>query len=254
MRVRTGARDAVIHAVVQQLRHDAAMAVRTRGQFVLAIPGGSVAEAVVPPFSLVALPWADVHLLWVDERVVPLSSPDSNAGRALALMAGSPMAQQAHIHTMTETFDENLQAGHTHNPDQLQMAADVYARMLRATAGTPPVLDVALLGVGDDGHVASLFPGSDFINEALQPVHVEYAAPKPPLVRMSLSASVLVRARQVIVVTFGATKSEAMRDALENPSCTTPVAHVLRNAQQVTVVLDHDAARLLSSTTQESIA
>lgn len=253
MRVRTGTRDAVISDVVEQLRHQVTTAVRTRGLCVLAIPGGSVADTILPPFSLVELPWSQIHLFWVDERVVPTESLDSNTGAALRRIADSPMAQHAHFHPMTDTFRDALLSELPHHPDPLHTAAEAYARTLQATAGTPPVLDVALLGVGADGHVASLFPGTRWLDETMEPVVVDYAAPKPPPRRLSLSAPVLVRARHVIVVAFGETKAGAMRDALENPSIVTPVAHVLRNAQDVTVNLDHAAASRLTSTPQEQL-
>lgn len=251
--------------------------------FCLAIPGGSVADAVLPLLATTSLPWPQVHLFWVDERAVPITSPDSNAGRALALIRGTPMATHATIHRMMGAGVDTPAIGNADANVIVDVSADVsaglaneaanYARTLHAIAGALPVLDVVLLGVGDDGHVASLFPGHASLNETRHDVIVEHEAPKAPPLRMSLSAPVLWNARLLVVAAFGTSKAEALRAALEDsytepfadlqtrprstsygvPRAATPIAQVVRHAGHPIVLLDHDAASLLTNTPQESL-
>lgn len=119
MRIRSGTRDAVAVDVVELLTRDTQSAVNARGQCVLAVPDGSVKAAILPPFSLVELPWLQVHMHWVDDRVVPISRDDSNAGVAMTLIAHSPMARDAHIHCMSDTFNHLPLAVGLNNPNQL---------------------------------------------------------------------------------------------------------------------------------------
>jgi 6-phosphogluconolactonase len=127
---------------------------------------------------------------------------------------------------------------------KLEMAAATYARELEAACGSPPVLDLVLLGVGEDGHVASLFPGQAGADETARSVIAVENAPGALPRRMSLTIPVLVAARSVVVATFGSTKAEAMRGAISG-DVDTPVGRVLRDAANVRVLLDGEAAALL---------
>ncbi len=245
--------------VVRQLTEHAHGAVRSRGQAVLAIPGGSVATAVLPLLRVAELPWSHLHVFWVDERVVPMASAESNAGQALSMIAGSRMAEQAHLYPMT-TWVLDGDTNRMPHEGLIEQAADTYGRTLEQVAGSPPILDVALLGVGDDGHVASLFPGHTTMNPTSHAVVVEQHAPKPPAVRLSLSADVLVRARHVIVASFGRSKADALRWALEpsepqsaHAAALTPLARIIRQVRQITVILDTAAASGLTVTPQDVI-
>ena len=123
-----------------------------------------------------------------------------------------------------------------------ERAASDYADALRETLGEPPTLDVALLGVGEDGHVASLFPGRGTLHAKDSLVLVVDDAPKPPRQRLTLSLQVLASARGVVVGAFGSAKSAAVTDALRNPDSTLPLASLLRRASHATLLLDERAA------------
>ena len=241
-RIFTGTRDVLVTDIVQYVSRMVGEAIAARGQCLLAVPGGSVADAVLPPLSRALLPWDRVHLFWCDERAVPVSHRDSNAGQAMRLVAGSSLATVAHLHPMSGD-----------GPDLLA-AADMYAVELNTVAGSPPVLDLVLLGVGDDGHVASLFPGHAALEEQHRAVVVERHAPKAPTTRLSLSLPVLLRARDIMIVAFGANKADALHHALEDSRATTPVARVIRHASRVRIMLDDAAAGRLTYTKPEHLA
>ena len=158
----------------------AAEALAARGRFVLAIPGGSVVSLLAR--GLAKVDAANWHVFWTDERGVPLSDPHSNF--RLAETELLPKLAGARVHPMRGS------------------AAD-YENELRPFLQ----LDLVLLGVGEDGHVASLFPGNPALQETKRSVAEVHYAPKPPPDRVTLTFPVLNAARQVLVVAAGAGKA-----------------------------------------------
>ena len=205
-------------------------AVHDRGQFSLALSGGSIAPALLPTLGDAPLPWEAVSLFWIDERAVPPDDPQSNFGSALALLAGSAAARRARIHPM-EIHDD------------LDASARAYSDRLVQALGTPPSIDVVMLGVGDDGHVASLFPGHD--HPPGKWVVAEYHSPKPTTRRLTLTFETLAVARVICIVVLGASKAEVVRSILMDPSSDLPAAHVARAARELWVLADPEAASLV---------
>lgn len=210
-----------------------ARAIGARGRFVLAIPGGSVATAFVPVLAAAPIDWRHVDLFWCDERCAAVDSPESNYGLAQALWLGTTPPGSPRVHRLS---------GEMPDPDQAAADSD---REMELLLGAPPVLDLVLLGVGEDGHVASLFPGHSALEESARWVIAIDDAPKPPACRLTLTLPVLAHARAVCVAAFGASKSETMRAALEDPNSPLPVARVLRHSAEPTVFLDPAASSLL---------
>lgn len=231
--VHIATRTAIATAVAELVATLADRAVSARGVFTMALSGGSVADACLPTLARASVPWGVTHLFWCDERAVPAEHPDSNAGHARRLWQGSPLAQLAAIHTMP-AFEANL--------DQ---AAQRYAALLEEIAGSVPVLDVVLLGVGADGHVASLFPDHAQLDDARHSVLVERQSPKPPPCRLTLSMETLVAARDVIIVAFGADKARVLSEALTHAESPLPVARLIQRAGAAQLWLDDAAAGLL---------
>lgn len=159
----------------------AAEALAARGRFALAIPGGSV----VPLFARgLAAPVAAEHwhVFWTDERRVPLSDPQSNFRLAETKLLPKLAGAQVHpIRGSAANYEKEL-------------------------APFLP-LDLVLLGVGEDGHVASLFPGNPAARETARLVAEVHAAPKPPPDRATLTFPALNAARQILVVAAGAGKA-----------------------------------------------
>ena len=204
-----------------------------RGRFALGVPGGSVAERFLPVLVEPDIDWSLVDVFTCDERCVPPDSDDANVAAIERLLIAPLGAAAPRMHRME---------GEDADPGR---AAREYAATLRFVLGSPPVLDIALLGVGEDGHVASLFPGRPALLAADATVMVEDDAPKPPPQRLTLSLDVLASAREVIVAAFGFAKAPALADALQNPASELPLALLLRRAGRATVMLDEEAASAL---------
>lgn len=205
-------------------------AVAERDRFACALPGGSVAELLFPAFARLPLPWNRVHVFFGDERAVPPTHPDSNVGLARRLWLD---AVPAHVHPMPSDRDD------------LAAAAASYADELGATLGDPPRLDLALLGMGPDGHVCSLFPGHALLAERTRWVAEITDSPKPPPRRLTLTLPVLAAARAIWVGAFGASKAEAVGEALDDEASRLPVALAVRSGPPALLLLDPDAAARL---------
>ncbi len=194
---------AVGKAVVERLRHIVAGAVRERGVAHLVLTGGSMGEAVMRTLAADlhsagtrAPDWSEVHLWWGDERYLPAGHPDRN----------DTQADDAGLSRLTVTGDD------------LAAAASSYASELRrAGLGAQlPAFDVVMLGMGPDGHVASLFPdhpSTAAAQDASATVVPVQGAPKPPPRRLSMSLPTLCSGREVWIMVAGADKAPAVRRA-----------------------------------------
>lgn len=209
-------------------------AVRERGHFSLALSGGSIAPALLPTFGAADLPWEAISFFWIDERAVSPDDPESNFGSALKLLAETP-AGGAQVFPM-ETQED------------LGFSARAYEATLASELGTPPVLDVAMLGVGPDGHVASLFPGH--VQPAGAWVAAELHSPKPPRERLTLTFETLAAARLLCVVVLGAAKASLVRDFVERHRPDLPISRALASAREAWVFLDEEAASMLDASTR----
>lgn len=159
----------------------------------LAIPGGSAVAALRPAREELGSAWEHVRLTWVDERCVPLADARSNRGaayRAGALDAGAPPALELPLFRDGETGDDAV--------------ARVESALDRGFGGA---LDVLLLGLGEDGHVASLFPGRQ--TDGLRVAHVR-GSPKPPPERITLTRSFLGTAGETVLFAVGEGKRAAL--------------------------------------------
>jgi 6-phosphogluconolactonase len=201
-------------------------AIATRGAATLALAGGSTPRAMHE--ALATLPdvdWARVSVYFGDERCVPPDHADSNYRMAReSLLTRVPIPDE-NVHRMLGEFSDR------------EAAARAYAQLV------PPALDVIVLGIGEDGHTASLFPGSPALDERERLV-LPVLGPKPPPERLTLTPPVLERARCLLMLASGAAKAEAVGRALEGPldTHTTP-AQLARGG---TWILDPAAASHLS--------
>lgn len=210
--------DAVTHAAT------------TRRRFLCAVPGGSVASRVFPHIARHALPWSIVDIFLADERLVADDHADSNA-RAVR------QHWLAHVEAAGPVFHPMTTVGV--GADQ---AASLASTTLCAIAGTPPRLDLVMLGVGPDGHVASLFPELSEWRDSPDWVLAVHDAPKPPPDRLSLGLATLAVAREIWFVAFGAEKAAAIAEARAVPHSPLPVAVVARSGPRVRWFLDDGAS------------
>ena len=181
-------------------------AIQTVGTCSIVLSGGATPRTL---YHLLAsefraeIPWANVQVFWGDERYVPPEDSRSNYRMAKEALLDYVPCPPANIHPMP-----------THSPSADAAARD-YERTLRNHFGEEwPRFDIVLLGLGDDGHTASLFPGSLALAERTRWV-VAAQAPVEPHVRLTLTLPALTRARAVFVLVGGATKAEALRHVLE---------------------------------------
>jgi 6-phosphogluconolactonase len=230
-------------ALATEFEAQAAEVIARRGKCILALSGGSVGPTFFPTLATLQVDWTRMEFFWVDERAVPPDHADSNYAVASRLLLAPARVPAERIHRMPGEL-----------PD-LDQAARRASDELKSIAGDPPHLDVVILGVGPDGHVASIFPGSsvnlpaDLSAEARsakaeRPVIPIYDSPKAPARRLTLAMSVLATAGLVIVAALGESKADVMRMALHETDATTPVAELLRRAPSSLVLLDRAAAGL----------
>jgi 6-phosphogluconolactonase len=195
-------------------------ALAERGTAHVGLTGGSSA---VPFFRELrsdehrnALDWSKVHLWWVDERFVPTDHPDSNAGAAYRLLLGDEPGLQidpANVHPVE--VEETLS-----DDDPVELAAQLYARELNRFVplghGGVPLFDVLMTGVGPDGHILSLFPGSPGLAPDA-PIALAVPAPEhvePHVARVTLTARVLPVAGVVLVMSSGEGKASILAQVL----------------------------------------
>jgi 6-phosphogluconolactonase len=209
-------------------------AIVARGSFSMAIPGGSAAETLLPPLIEAAVDWSKTMVFWVDERMVAPDDPDSNFRLAkLAWLDAVPIPE------------ERIFRMHGEDPVPGEAAA-AYTRVLRERLGDPARADLVLLGMGPDGHVASLFPGHRLLRAWDRDVGVLSDAPKPPPRRMTLTLRALTASRAIVVFATGAPKAAAIAEALGGEESELPIALATLGIGPVTFLLDPEAASKLT--------
>jgi 6-phosphogluconolactonase len=187
---------AVARRAANLVAAEARAAVASRGRFALAVSGGRTPWQMLEALAGEEVPWNAVQLFQVDERVAPAGDPDRNLTHiAQSLLARAPLPR-AQLHAMP-----------VEDP-ALAEAAARYASELRAITGTPPVLDLVHLGLGPDGHTASLVPGDAALDVTADDVTVSgvYQGHR----RMTLTFPTLDRARAILWLVTGAEKQSVL--------------------------------------------
>lgn len=213
----------VAEAAADRVVAAARNAIRRRGSFRIALPGGSTPGAA---YALLAqaprvrrVDWSQVEFFWGDERAVPPDHPESNFGMAWRLLL-------SHLPGLRSNALHRMPADET----DLEAAAAAYQRQMARAFGIapgaarPPALDLVWLGVGRDGHTASLFPGAAALGERRRWV-VATAAPPPQPARLTLTFPVINVARAVLVVATGSDKAPVLR-AIRSGAEQVPAARI----------------------------
>jgi 6-phosphogluconolactonase len=205
------------------------LAVQARGRCSLALSGGSTPGPVYAELGdsdlAKKVSWSQLEIYFADERAVPMDHPDSNYRLVKDTLLRS------HPEVLGQVFRMPADA-----PDRDQ-AAKRYARKM------PDPFDLLVLGMGPDGHTASLFPGSAALDEAENLV-VAVTAPKPPPERMTITPPVLGRARSIVVLASGEEKADVLARALNGPPDARAVPAQL--ARRGTWIVDQAAAAKLA--------
>jgi 6-phosphogluconolactonase len=194
----------------------------------IALAGGGTPRPIYERLATLDLPWAEMHFYFGDERCVPPDHPDANYRMARAALFDRAPIPPGNVHRME-----------AERPDR-EAAARAYEAVL------PPALDVIVLGMGEDLHTASLFPGGAWLNATGRRVLYVADAPKPPPERLSITPEVIAAARALLVVAAGAGKADQVARALTGPA--RPDRFPIHLARRATWVLDRAAAAKLEET------
>jgi 6-phosphogluconolactonase len=213
-----------------------------RGSASLVLTGGGIGGATLRELATTpahaAIDWGQLDVWWGDERFLPAGHPDRNETQAREALLDHVKVDPGRVHPM----------GASDGPagDDLDGAAEAYASELRAAArpedhSSAPAFDILLLGVGPDGHVASLFPETPALHDERAVVPVR-GAPKPPPSRLSMSLSTINSAREVWLVAAGEEKAGAVRLALSGAGPSAIPAAGVKGRAATRWLLDRAAA------------
>lgn len=205
-----GVRDAAVHGA----------------QFSVALSGGATALIFLPALQASTANWSKITLFWTDERAVDTDDPESNYGLAERMLL-RPLGRKA-PRAIRMSFDA---------PSLWEAARNYDNTLARELSGRP--LDLAVLGVGEDGHVASLFPGHDALLEDNSRVVAVDDAPKPPKRRLSLTMRYLMQTRNIWIVAVGPRKQQVLQNALSRTQRSTPLDLLLQQqSKRISVFTD----------------
>jgi 6-phosphogluconolactonase len=209
---------------------EASAAVAARSRFVMAVSGGHTPWLMLRELAAAEIPWPAVHVVQVDERVAPAGHPDRNLTHLReSLLEHAPIRPEQIYAMPVESTD-------------LEAVAARYAGTLAEIAGSPPVLDLVHLGLGPDGHTASLVPGDPVLD--VQNADVALSGAYQGRRRMTLTYPILNRARRVLWVVTGGEKAEMLSRLLDGDQ-SIPAGRVRRD--RALLLADSEAARLLTA-------
>ena len=220
--------DAVANKAAEIIAAAARTAVAARGRFVVAVSGGRTPWLMLRALAGEDVPWQAVHVAQVDERVAPAGHPDRNLTHLYeSLLEHAPLRREQ-IYAMPVEAAE------------LANAAERYAETLQNIAGSPPVLDLVHLGLGADGHTASLVPGDPVLNVTDSDVALTsvYQGRR----RMTLTYPMLNRSRRIVWVVTGSDKVDALAQ-LRDADRSIPAGRIQR--ENAVILADRAAAERL---------
>jgi 6-phosphogluconolactonase len=223
--------DAVAQKAAEIIAAEARAAVAARGRFIVAVSGGHTPWQMLRALASEEVPWEGVHVVQVDERVAPAGDPDRNLSHLReSLLEHAPLRP------------EQILAMPVEWPD-LDAAAKGYAETLKTIAGSPPVLDLVHLGLGPDGHTASLVPGDPVLNVTDSDVALTgvYQGRR----RMTLTYPILNRAQSILWLVTGKDKVAALQ-RLRDGDRSIPAGRIRQD--QALVLADSAATRIAEET------
>lgn len=213
-------------------------AVKDRSRFTVGLAGGSSVQVLYEMLRSDSyrdrIPWNKSHVFWGDERAVPLEDALSNAKMAYEKLLNHVPIPHDQIHRMKGEMDPGD-------------AADEYEAVLKRHFGNEePLFDLILLGMGADGHTASIFPGSEAVRETERLVTTGYNSEQGTH-RITLTAPLINQSRQIFFAVFGEGKAETLRQVLEGEYAPgqLPVQLIRPDQSEVTWFLDKGSAKLL---------
>jgi 6-phosphogluconolactonase len=217
--------EAIAQRAAELIAAEARAAVAARHRFVLAVSGGHTPWVTLRALATEEVPWKQMHVVQVDERIAPAGDPDRNLTHLReSLLEHAPLPPE-NIHPMPV------------EASNVEAAAKQYAATLADLAGSPPVLDLAHLGMGPDGHTASLVPGDPVLT--VTNADVALTAVYMGRRRMTLTYPILNRSRRILFLVTGKEKVEMLPKLLAADSSIPSGRIRLDNA---VILADRDAA------------
>jgi 6-phosphogluconolactonase len=214
--------------------------VTARGSASVVLTGGGIGTQVLAELAAApardAIDWPQVGIWWGDERFEPTGDPERNETGARSALLDHVDIDPARVHPMPGPDGPD--------GDDPEAAAARYATWLAATPGDHgpvPSFDILMLGIGPEGHVASLFPGMPALRDE-RPVVAVHDSPKPPPTRLSLTLPSIQAAREVWILASGAEKADAVAMALSGATPDQVPAAGARGRQRTLFLIDADAA------------
>jgi len=211
--------DQVAQAAYQQILKSAEQAIAARGKFKLVLAGGSTPEKVYRLLSKANADWSNWYIYYGDERCLPADHADRNSLMATSAFLEKVAIPDAQIFTIPA-----------------ELGPEPAAKKYQQIVASALPFDMVLLGMGEDGHTASLFPGHQHQEEEL--AHAVYNSPKPPPERVSISAKALSNTQQLIFLITGANKHEAVKNWRSGQDL--PVATIVPE-NPIDIYIDKDA-------------
>ena len=210
-------------------------AIKTKGRFSVALSGGSTPkllyESIVENFKT-SVDWSKVDFFWSDERYVPLNHSDSNMKPAFDNLLNPLKIKQQNIHLIDTMLSDPAEAAKKYQDDILEYY------------NNGPQIDLILLGLGDDGHTASLFPGTKALEEKDKLVAANWVQ-KFQSWRVTFTFPLLNRAKNILFIASGENKADVVKDILENKNNSHPAARVLPENGDLFWYLDKEASSQL---------
>ena len=226
--------DSVAREAASVVAEEARAAITARGSFVMAVSGGRTPWLMLRALADEDVPWEGVHVVQVDERVAPQGDTDRNLTHLLESLRGQAPLRDEQIHAMPVEASD------------LESAATQYAATLQRIAGSPPVLDLVHLGLGPDGHTASLVPGDPVLQ--VTDADVALTAIYQGRRRMTLTYPIINRARKILWLVTGTDKAE-MVSRLYTGDTSIPAGRVRR--ERALILADYAAAAEITAMKKE---
>ena len=217
--------DLVAQKAALIIAEEARKAVGLRGRFIIAVSGGKTPWKMLRALANEDVPWDEMHIFQVDERLAPEGDPDRNLTHLRESLLGHVRLLPERIHAM-QVEQKDTEA-----------AAAAYARVIREIAGSPAIIDLVHLGLGSDGHAASLVPGDPVLDVTDKDVASTgiYQGRR----RLTLTYPVINRARKILWLITGGEKSKMFQRLLD-ADLSIPAGHI--SQEHAMVLADKDAA------------
>ncbi|RXW19418.1 hypothetical protein EST38_g6446 [Candolleomyces aberdarensis] len=212
--------DALVESLAAFVAKAQRESIDKKGKFTVALSGGSLPKLLRGLIDDPSIKWNKWHVYYVDERVVPLDHADSNHRACVEILFSKVPIPQEQIHPIDTTL-----------LDDLEELSDSYEKELikefaQKDSARFPIFDLILLGMGPDGHTASLFPGHDLLSEEDRWVAYLEDSPKPPPKRITLTFPVINHASRIVFVAAGGEKADTLKAVLDDPEAGLPAARV----------------------------